>query len=328
MVLKRFIRGSGGVYGVRSLDGRVDKKSLTVFYGETADAFGVTIDSLAYYFFISLIHRKLTRAGMAVESTVLLADTASLLNTSAIGKEDAVRASIDRRRNMLKRIIDTYHLPITVRLMSDLFQTPGYKKCRSKVETMTKDAGLMKKIEPYLLKTVLSSKRTEEQTKKYRYALDAVATGLLFDIKVGPPRERFYDEAGEILAPGRLASIYLKPAQPLGQNFSFFLTHPEIETYGVTPYKAGSNRLEDCRIILGTTSFEKAASLIRSSFESFHPHTVHPVGDVFRITEYARKLLGHDVPFPLTQGSVEELKEHTISALQAYIYDPLSLEGI
>lgn len=284
----------------------MDKK-LQLFYGETVDEFGMPIDCLKYYFALSKLQKQ-----SSAEATVVVADVASLLNDSAIQKQEQIKMSLHNRIELLNKIIAVYGLPITIRLMSELFETNEYKILRKKVGNVD-----LKIIEPLLSKTVPMHKLEEERKKKFQYALDAIATGLLFDIKIGPPRERFYDEAGEKIMPGKLKSIYLTPTQPLGKNFAFFLTHPEIEEYGVTPYKAGSNKLQDFRIILGETSLVRAKKLLETSFESEKKETVHPVKDVYEITDMARVFLQKEKIYQKTHVSLEE-----------YIYKPLGLENI
>ena len=44
---------------------------------------GITVDSLKYYFFLAFLHRKLEACGVSVESTVVIADTASTINSSS-----------------------------------------------------------------------------------------------------------------------------------------------------------------------------------------------------------------------------------------------------
>lgn len=270
------------------------------------DEFGTPIDCLKYYFALSQLQKQLS-----ADATVVIADVASLMNDSAIQKQEQIKRSIDRRIKLLSKIIAVYGLPIKIRLMSEIFETDEYKMLRNKVGGTD-----MKAIEPLLSKTVPVNKLEEEKKKKFRYALDAIATGLLFDIKIGPPRERFYDEAGERIIPGKLRSIYLTPTQPLGKNFAFFLTHPEIEEHGVTPYKAGSNKLQDFRIILGETSLARAKELLTTSFESNNPDTVHPVKDIHAITEMARELLGM------------KISKDTVTQLRECIYKPLGLEEL
>ena len=43
----------------------------------------------------------------------------------------------------------------------------------------------------------------------------------------------------------------------LVENYLFYLINPEIEKYGLTPYKAESNKLENNRIVIGKTSLER-----------------------------------------------------------------------
>ncbi|KKW30120.1 MAG: hypothetical protein UY74_C0051G0008, partial [Candidatus Kaiserbacteria bacterium GW2011_GWC2_52_8b] len=59
---------------------------------------------------------------------------------------------------------------------------------------------------------------------------------------------------------------YLRPTYPLGVNFDYFINHPEIEKYGLTPYKAGSNKMQDQRIIIGKTSAQNIRDLIEKSY--------------------------------------------------------------
>lgn len=281
-------------------------KKIQLFYGETVDEFGMPIDCLKYYFALSTLQKQLS-----ADATVVVADVASFMNDSTVQKREQIKSSLKRRIKLLEKIILMYRLPIKIRLMSEIFMTDEYKRIRAEVAKID-----LKVIEPILSKTILPNKLAEERKKKFQYAFDAIATGLLFDVKIGPPRERFYDEAGDKIMPGKLKSIYLTPTQPLGKNFAFFLTHPEIEEYGVTPYKAGSNKLHDFRIILGETSIAKAKMLINTSFESNNPDTVHPVKDIHAITEMAREFLG------------VKISKDTLSQLCECIYAPLGLEGI
>lgn len=289
-------------------------KKLQLFYGETVDEFGMPIDSLKYYFALSQLQKQLS-----AEATIVVADVASLLNDSAIQKQERIKTSLHNRIALLNKIIAVYGLPIKIRLMSDLFETNEYKILRKKVGEVD-----MKIVEPLLSQTVPINKLEEERKKNFRYALDAIATALLFDVKVGPPRERFYDEAGEKIMPGKLKSVYLTPTYPLGQNFAFFLTHPEIEEFGVTPYKAGSNKLQNYRIILDETPLERVKELIQTSFESLKPETAHPVFDLFEITQIAKRFLTGSQQ-NTTFVSVDQIRNATIQQVEKYIYKPLEL---
>lgn len=346
--LKRFAEGSGLVRGTLGFDSgnltlltaRSANRPLQIFYGETVDEFGMPVDSLKYYFFLSILQRYLESIGIHTEATVVIADVASLLNNSAREKQDTIMASLERRKKLLDKIIAVYDLPITIRLMSDIFTSRGYKELRRQVDTAAGNQALFEKIEPLLSKTVLVNRLAEERKKKFQYALDAIATGLLFDVKIGPPRETYYDQASLVIAKHigirSMVSVYLIPTQPLGENFAFFLTHPEIEEYGLTPYKAGSNKLQEYRIVIGETPLSRAKILIKTSFESIKKDVVHPVLDLYAITKLAKRLLEKNErqPFPELENfysgndPITMLKEATVAQLSAYIYRPLGLEEL
>ncbi len=346
--LKRFLKGSGFARGTLGFDPRNLKllaaanrnRAVQIFYGETVDEFGMTVDSLKYYFFLSLLQKYLESVGIRTEATIVIADVASILNDSAREREEGIKRSVERRKKLLHKIIAVYDLPIRMRLMSDIFCTRPYNEIRRKIDRAVNNLDVFVRIEPLLSKTVLINRLAEERKKKFQYALDAIATGLKFDIKIGPPRERFYDEAAQVIAKHAglipMMSIYLTATQPLGKDFAFFFTHPEIEEYGVTPYKAGSNKLQEYRIVLGETPLSRAKTLIETSFESINKDVVHPVLDLYAMTELAKRLLTKDssLPFPRLgnlhseHDPIATLKEATMVQLREYIYRPLRLEEL
>jgi len=70
----------------------------------------------------------------------------------------------------------------------------------------------------------------------------------------------------------------------LGFNYDYFINHPEIDEFGVTPYKAGSNRLQANRIILGQTSREQIKELITKSFMPKFEDLANPINDIYQIS--------------------------------------------
>lgn len=258
------------------------KDNVSILYGETYDELGITVDSLKYYLFVALF----------ADSTILIADTASTINQSS-GDTQTILKEGKKRLGQVQEIIQTYHLPIHVKLMSELFQEPHVEEL---IEQVQRVAAGSTKIQTMLQKTVLQNRIRQEDKAAYKYAAEAIATSLLFDIKVGPPRERFYDEAAQLIAKELkrecYKSIYLTPTYPLGVDFVYFLMHPEIEEFGLTPYKAGSNKLQDKRIILGKTSFEHAQKLINASFVPKQKGLPDPVGElenILRLAQHFRK---------------------------------------
>ncbi|MEK7577766.1 MAG: hypothetical protein AAB492_04090 [Patescibacteria group bacterium] len=267
-----------------------NKDNVKILYGETYDLLGITIDSLKYYLFV----------GLFPDSTILIADTASAINQSS-GDTQTIFDEGKKRLSHIQEIIQTYHLPIHVTLMSELFKEPHVQELIKQMQDVVIQSP---KIQTMLQKTVLQNRIKQEDKSTYKYAVEAIATSLSFDLKVGPPRERFYDEAAQLVAKELkrecYKSIYLTPTYPLGMDFLYFLQHPEIERFGLTPYKAGSNKLQDHRIILGKTSFERTQELIKISFMPKQTGLPDPVGDVeniLRLAQHFRKETTYETLF-------------------------------
>ncbi len=255
-----------------------NKDNVKILYGETYDLLGITIDSLKYYLFV----------GLFPDSTILIADTASAINQSS-GDTQTIFDEGKKRLSHIQEIIQTYHLPIHVTLMSELFKEPHVQELIKQMQDVVIQSP---KIQTMLQKTVLQNRIHQEDKTAYKYGAEAIATSLLFDIKVGPPRERFYDEAAVLVAKELkrecYKSIYLTPTYPLGMDFMYFLLHPEIEEFGLTPYKAGSNKLQEHRIFLEKTSSERINDFINTSFVPKQAGLPDPVGDLENIINLAK----------------------------------------
>jgi len=288
---------------------------------------GVTIDSLKYYFFLGLFQKFLRQAGLNVEAVINIADTASITNREVDDKE-GLYSLRSQRVSFLEKIIRVYGLDIKAIFMSEFAEKVEY---RQKLETV-KNYSNSKTVKSLLEKTVLRNRLKQEKDSGYRYSLEEIALSLLFNIKIGPPREIYYDKAALIVSKksegDTFFGIYLTPTYPLGKNFAYFIIHPDIEQFGVTPYKAGSNKLEDFRIILGKTSIGKLEELINTSFISTNPALPNPVFDLYVISDLARKLLTKDYSLPVYSLSllknISFLKTETIENVIKYIYKPLS----
>lgn len=256
----------------------LNKKQIKILYGETYDILGITVDALKYYLFL----------GLFSGSTIVIADTASTINQSS-GDTHMMLEEGKRRLSKIQEIIQTYHLPVQVKLMSDLFKESGVQELIKQVQNVVSQSP---NIQFMLQKTVLPNRIRQEDKTGYKYGAEAIATALLFDIKVGPPRERFYDEAAMLVAEklkrACYKSMYLTPTYPLGLDFTYFLLHPEVEEYGLTPYKAGSNKLQEHRVILGKTTPEQRKILLASSFVPKQPKLPDPVEDLKNIVHLAK----------------------------------------
>ncbi|MFZ2152603.1 MAG: hypothetical protein WAV41_00910 [Microgenomates group bacterium] len=275
------------------------------FYGETYDSHGMTIDSLKYYFFLSLLHLILAKSNIKTESTVIIADIASGINKSS----QKINCDIDEvgknRLDYCEKIKKYFNLPIKFVLMSNFFATNPIAKL---VEQFENVGHSNPKVTELLAKTVLQNKIKQENDSGFRYGYEEIATGSFFNIKIGPPREKYYDQAAKIICKklklNQLKSIYLTPTFPLGQDFSYFLTHPEIEEFGLTPYKAGSNQMQDFRITINTTTIEKVEQLINDTYITTNPNLPNPIFDLLFIANMAEKLKNKEYEFPVYKNNI------------------------
>ncbi|MBI3577333.1 hypothetical protein HY086_04810 [Candidatus Gottesmanbacteria bacterium] len=295
---------------------RESKKLFTMLYGETYDLLGITVDSLRYYLFLSYLHSQLQETGIVVESTVLIADTAATINASS-ADATVVLEEGKKRLKHINEIIRVYTLPIRATLMSELFAQQNVQKFIETVQAVVADST---DIQAILQKTVLQNRIHQEDKASYKYGAEAIATALLFDLKIGPPRERFYDEAARMVATKlnqqNYKSIYLTATYPLGLDFFYFLLHPEVEEYGLTPYKASSNKLENHRIIFGRTTPERVNGLIDTSFFPKHGGLPDPVGDVIDTAKLAGFFLEKHPQNAENQAHAQELYEK-------FVHEPL-----
>jgi len=301
------------------------KQPMKLFYGETYDGFGNTLDSLKYYFYVSSLARSLEEEGFSADPVILVADTAACRNVSFELEGKYMRLG-DNRADFVNRANEVYNLGLRVLRMSEYIHSDEFQNQRARIIQLCKsDPDLMINVE----KTVPESKLEEERKKGFMYSFDEIATILDLDIKVGPPREDLYDNVARTLAlregKNPLLSLFLTPTFPVGKNWAYFFAQDGIEDHGITAYKAGSKRLQEHRILPGKTSPETAEALIASSFISRNPSLPNPVLDVALIVDMARQRLEPTTsPIALyddfySSGNSIELKKTTSEALTKYV---------
>ncbi len=300
-------------------------------YGETYDRFGATFDSLKYYFTVALIGRA---AGPTAVPSILIADIASCRNEPE-ERHDELMAIGAAKVNFVRAVSNFYSLGLRVVAMSEYLDTDAFQ---DRLRRIRAHAANEQRIFEWVKQTVPASKVAIEQEKDFAYAFEEIATIIEYDIKVGPPRERFYDEparliAGAIAVPP-LCSVYLHPTFPLGVGPDLFLSSPEIEEFGVTAYKAGSKGLEKNRIILGQTSQERLAALIQRSFVSKKREVPNPVLETAVVAEMARQWMENDHrPIELRAAfyrgdiSPAQLKQLALQSAKRYVVEPLQAIG-
>ncbi len=305
-----------------------NSKQIRLVYGETYDQFGLTIDSLKYYFFISLLHQALETMGIEVSSSVIIGDLHSIKNKLVENKEELLEKA-NQRLELIQKIKTLYNLKFEPILMTQLFNDKDYQQ---RLKTITPIFQNSEELQNIAKKTVLKNRITQEEEVGYQYTLEEVALITGFDIKIGPPRETYYDqmarELGTKVGNNDYCGLYLKPTYPLEFNFDYFVTHPEVEEFGVTPYKAGSNKLQNNRIVLGTTSLEESKNLIEHSFVSSNQSLPNPVLDIYLIAKMAGYFLKQD-SLSISDNELAnttQLKLKTCNALSENIYQPLELK--
>ena len=305
-------------------------KCIKIMYGETFDFHGLTVDSLKYYFAVAGISRAIRESGAKAVPTILVADIASCRNEPE--KHHETLMAIGRKRvRQLTSLRDLYSLDINILLMSDYLHGNEFQNSLERIRAKAVDH---REIYHWIRQTVPESKLKIEEDKEFTYAFEEIATIIEYDMKVGPPREQFYDEParliGNSLGLDPLISVYLHPTFPLGLGPDFFLANREIEQFGVTAYKAGSKGLLDHRLVLGHTSPERLYDLINETFVGKKPTTPNPVLDLAIIAELARQWLQHEiVPLDLRekfysgQLSPAQLKQLASENIDRYILSPL-----
>jgi len=245
--------------------GDVDKllTKIRVLYGETYDKYGITIDSLKYYLFLEYLARIIDNN---IECIVAEGDLHSVINPSVTEKNYLLQVGKERV-GQIGRIFERLGIVhVNVNLMSESFGEKMIIDMVSKVSKLVKESTDLQNL---LIPTVLKNRVAQERESGFRYAAEAIGLALNFDLKVGPPREENYDKVAQIIGKEvaeEYKAIYLRPSYPFTKDFSFYLTHPEVEEYGLTPYKAGSNKLQDQRIVIGVTSEEMIGDLIASAY--------------------------------------------------------------
>lgn len=307
-------------------------KPIEIFYGETYDDAGNTIDSMKYYLFVSSLAEALSKEGYATNPSILIADTAACRNVGEKNAEYYMQLGEDRA-NFVHQINATYNTGLSVVKMSEYVNSPEFIEKRNQiVEACSNNPELLRQVE----ETVPASKVEIERAKGFLYSFDEIATIVDLDIKVGPPREDLYDKVARSIAEANgekeLMSLFLTPTFPVGMKWSYFFANEGIENHGITAYKAGSKRMQANRIIIQKTDPEQIRRLIQDSFISTNQDLPNPVLDIGIIAEMAKKrLTNDDSPVTLADdfytGEIteSELKNKVAQDIQNFVLSQLSL---
>lgn len=314
---------------------RARERRISVMYGETYDRHGLTLDSLKYYFTVAAITNILRSSGAHIDATILIGDIATCRNEQPENHDDLMAIGVALAERV-RAISGFYGLNLEILLMSEYLNSAAFQERLARIRVAADEHP---EIEDYVVQTVPANKVEIERAKGFAYAFEEIATIVEYDIKIGPPREQFYDDPARLIARslGRppLLSVYLHPTYPLGLGVDFFFANDEIERYGVTPYKANSKKLAAHRIVLGETPNERIDELIDTSFVGRKPGLPNPVLDLAVIGELARQLQGRELEeLSLRENfyggalDVAGLKMQAKHSLRTHIIEPLSRQTL
>jgi hypothetical protein len=299
MQLTELLSQKGLVLGhspMESILDRINKRkasstALSIIYGETFDEKGHPIDSLKYYFFVSMLSKILTNLyEINITPTILIADLGVYRNYPA--EIEQFKKIAEERKKFADKVKKIYKCTYEVRLMSDFVSTNEFGKKLQKIKEVSfANPIVLEMIE----KTVPEDRLEMERKRGYAYSFEEIATILGLDIKVGPPREKLYDRTANLFLKyfdvEPLLSIYLYPTYPLGLPYGAYLSSPSIKEFGLTPYKVGSGDMTANRIALGKTSLEEIKNLIENTQVSQSTKRPNPILDLLIITEMAKQHL-------------------------------------
>src|SRR3989344_6572291 len=123
------------------------KQPLKIFYGETYDNYGNTIDSMKYYFYVSELAKSLKEEGFSVDPIILVADTAACRNVSPDLEGKYMRLGNDRAE-FVEKTNQVYNLGLRILRMSEYIHTKEFQDERERIMQICKaDSGLMEAVE-------------------------------------------------------------------------------------------------------------------------------------------------------------------------------------
>lgn len=274
---------------LQSLDDAHARKqaSVKVMYGETFDDQGLPIDALKYYAWLAVAASALAQRVGEVVANVIVADAAVSINKEAEWGAEKIAQLAARQLRTITRFGELCNIgpgPVPI-LMNQIVVTGPYRDRRATADRLME---MSKEFHESVVGSVRSDHVEEEKESGFRYSLDEVALIAGYDLKVGPPREQFYDRAARILnrSEGRDGpiSILLSPTYPLAVSPGEFVKNRELHRYGVTAYKAGSLGFLKNRLVIGRDDSARARDLICNT------KLVRRVGAPNAVTELSKVL--------------------------------------
>ena len=270
------------------------------------------IDDIRYYMVLGELKCILEKHGIAVEAAVHIADIGVTYNTGSfdiyslktnVKPHGSVAEAANARALFAYAVAETFGYSYDVILeSSDINKDPD--AFSSRLSAFRSVCYGDRKASEALAATVPPSKREQESATGYTYSLAQLALMHGWDLKLGPPRERYYDRAFNAisiaLGCSRILPIYGMPTYPFVKNSNIYEKYPDIRINGVVPYvldTSGNSGSRKFRITVGGMETERIESLIRKAYIS-PDGAVNPVLDIAQLAAMAKSRLLH--------GSIEQ----------------------
>ncbi len=200
------------------------------------------VDEVKYWLFLHFYKKLLESKGVGVKLVYIIADKGVFNN---FGKSEKVIQWRKKRIKEIKALNKFFNNEFKIVLQSEILVSN---------EEINEIWPIVKSNISLLERTIPPSRLLQERKRKYRYSLEELLAFIKLSrgmplIKVGPPREKYYDALISLLKKNSYY-IYLKPVYPVNCTWAFYLYREDIREFGVTPYKVGSAEYVSKRIII------------------------------------------------------------------------------
>lgn len=242
---------------------KVRSDPIRAMYGETFDEESVPLDALKYYAWLAILGQLgMLPLGSTLE--IVVADKAVELNKADEWGLARIAELRDRRVQEISSCLDMLEAgdTVNVTLMSDIVATDAYRERRATAEKLLSTSESFRSA---IRASVRPDRVLIEEEAGFVYSLDEAALVAGYDLKVGPPRETFYDSAASELRTSTdsklVQSVLLRPAFPFNVPPTEFVRNIELGRYGVTAYKASSMGFGAQRFVLGRDDLDRFIEL-------------------------------------------------------------------
>ncbi|HUY70499.1 MAG TPA: hypothetical protein VMV00_02950 [Candidatus Baltobacteraceae bacterium] len=299
-------------------------RPVKLIYGETFDGTN-TLDSVRAYLTFSSLVELLKRRGAKVDATLLICDA----NESLERKDPKLEKQAAERKEFAEMIKQVYGCSFNVVLQSaNMEKNPN---------ALGQLGGCLSHGD--LLNAVPHDKRQEAIANNFKYIELELNEIVKYDIKMGPPRERLYDNLARDTAflcrIPELIPVYLSMTYPLGLRFEEYVDHKDMLSYGLTPYRS-LGRFKRNRIVMDGTERDRLGGLIEKTEVSKVERMPNPLLPLLIMSEeLAKNHLENRVGMPSDlygrfyhpergEGiSVAELKKATEKSVREHVLDVL-----